>query len=225
MERIDFGPDGLVPTIVQDAETGEVLTLAYMNREALKRTILTGETHFWSRSRRELWHKGATSGNVQRVREMRLDCDGDALLVLVERAGPACHTGAPTCFHRSLDGEVIPEAAATVTHGRLAGELSGVLERLYDVIVDRRLNPKEGAYTCELFDAGLERILKKLGEEAVEVMLAAMADDEEQVVYECADLLYHLLVLLGFREIGPAQVLGELDRRFGAPPRRAAAEG
>ena len=224
MERIDFGPDGLVPAIVQDAGTGEVLTLAYMNREALERTILTGETHFWSRSRRELWHKGATSGNVQRVREMRIDCDGDALLVLVERTGPACHTGSRTCFHRSLDGEAVSLAAAPRWDVSCGGPAS-VLERLYDVIADRRLNPKEGSYTCALFDAGLERILKKLGEESVEVMLAAMADDEEQVVYECADLLYHLLVLLAFRGTGPAQVFEEFARRFGAPPRHAAAEG
>jgi len=201
---VSWGADGLVPAIVQDAETGQVLTLAYMNVEALARTLETGETHFWSRSRNELWHKGATSGNTQRVEEVRLDCDGDALLVRVRPAGPACHTGRVSCFFRDLNGAEIP------TQPRNAG----VIQHLEGIIAGRKAHPREGSYTSRLFAAGEKEIAKKVGEEGVEVAIAALAEDNGRIVYEMADLVYHSLVLLAQKGLSWADVEGELARRF-----------
>ena len=172
----------LLPCIVQDARTGEVLTLAYMNDEALKRTRETGEMWFWSRSRQELWHKGATSGNTQAVRALRLDCDGDALLALVEPAGPACHTGERTCFH---NGELDP----------VAGEALPALER---TIADRRDAAPAESYTARLL-ADRELVGQKVREEAEEVARAAREEPDERVAEEAADVLYHLAVLLAER--------------------------
>jgi phosphoribosyl-ATP pyrophosphohydrolase/phosphoribosyl-AMP cyclohydrolase len=172
----------LLPCIVQDARTGEVLTLAYMNEEALERTRTTGEMWFWSRSRQELWHKGETSGNVQKLKELRLDCDEDALLALVEPAGPACHTGERTCFHK---GELDP----------VAGEALATLER---TIADRRADPPAGSYTATLL-ADRELVAKKVQEEAEEVARAAREETDERVAEEAADVLYHLAVLLAER--------------------------
>jgi phosphoribosyl-ATP pyrophosphohydrolase/phosphoribosyl-AMP cyclohydrolase len=172
----------LLPCIVQDARTGEVLTLAYMNEEALERTRATGEMWFWSRSRQELWHKGETSGNVQKLKELRLDCDEDALLALVEPAGPACHTGERTCFHK---GELDP----------VAGEALATLER---TIADRRAHPPAGSYTATLL-ADRELVAKKVQEEAEEVARAAREETDERVAEEAADVLYHLAVLLAER--------------------------
>jgi len=172
----------LLPCIVQDARTGEVLTLAYMNEEALERTRATGEMWFWSRSRQELWHKGETSGNVQKLKELRLDCDEDALLALVEPAGPACHTGERTCFHK---GELDP----------VAGEALATLER---TIADRRADPPAGSYTATLL-AYRELVAKKVQEEAEEVARAAREETDERVAEEAADVLYHLAVLLAER--------------------------
>ena len=197
MQEILFDERGLVPCIVQDWRTGEVLTLAYMNREALERTRETGETHFWSRSREELWHKGATSGNVQRVRQLRVDCDGDALLALVEPAGPACHTGERTCFH---NGELEPPAPH---------EALPALER---TVVARRDASPEGSYTAELL-ADPARIGDKVREEADEVARAADAESDERVGEEAADVLYHLTVLLASRGLSPADALEELNGR------------
>jgi phosphoribosyl-ATP pyrophosphohydrolase/phosphoribosyl-AMP cyclohydrolase len=174
--------DGLVPCIVQDHRTGEVLTLAYMNEEALRRTRETGETWFWSRSRGELWHKGETSGNVQRIKALRYDCDADALLALVEPAGPACHTGERTCFHRG-DMELEPEEA---------------LPALERTIAARRDERPEGSYTAELL-ADPPRIGDKVREEADEVARAASDETDERVAEEAADVLYHLAVLLASR--------------------------
>jgi len=187
--------------------------IAYMNREALEKTLETGKSHFWSRSRQTLWRKGETSGHGQTVREIRLDCDGDALLLKVEQQGAACHTGARSCFYRRVQGDTLAEAPvgeAFWEEGRTA-----ILQKVHDVIADRKRNPKEGSYTCELFSAGQERILKKVMEEASEVLIASMEDDKDQVIYEVADLLYHVLVLLGLHAIPLTAVCDELAGRYG----------
>jgi phosphoribosyl-AMP cyclohydrolase / phosphoribosyl-ATP pyrophosphohydrolase len=196
VEAIHFDEKGLVPCVVQDARTGEVLTLAYMNQEALERTRASGETWFWSRSREELWHKGETSGNVQRVRELRWDCDADAILALVEPAGPACHTGERTCFH---NGELEPVAA----------EALAALERTID---RRRVERPEGSYTVELLDDP-GRLGEKVREEADEVARAASEEGDERVAAEAADVLYHLGVLLASRGLGFADAFAELNGR------------
>lgn len=199
-DEIRFDERGLVPCIVQDAGTGEVLTLAYMNAEALSLTVESGETHFWSRSRGELWHKGATSGNVQRVRELRYDCDADAILALVDPAGPACHTGERTCFHRAIGGEPTP-----VTHEALPA-----LER---TIADRQSQRPHGSYTAKLL-ADPELIGEKVREEAEEVARAVADESDERVAEEAADVLYHLDVALQSRDVPIARAFDVLiDRR------------
>jgi len=210
---IVFGKDGLLPAVVQDAESGEILMLAYMNEEALRRTLETGKSHFWSRSREALWRKGETSGNEQTVEEIRLDCDGDALLLVVEQKGVACHTGRRSCFYRKLKGGTVAAADARATFP-LRGR-SAILQRVHDVIMERKRHPKEGSYTSELFSAGQEKILKKVSEEASEVLIASMGEDRAQVIYEVADLLYHVLVLLGFHAIPLAAIYDELEGRYG----------
>jgi phosphoribosyl-ATP pyrophosphohydrolase/phosphoribosyl-AMP cyclohydrolase len=206
MQEIKWNAQGLVPAIVQDANTHQVLMLAYMNETSLQRTLETGETWFWSRSRGELWHKGATSGNRQRVVEIRYDCDADTLLVRVEPAGPACHTGQQSCFYRRLPDGI--EVGAPPTSGQ-------VLPHLEAVIQDRKAHPRPDSYTCQLLDAGLPRILKKVGEEAVEILVAAQSEGDERLVSELADLTYHVLVLLAARGLSWANVEAELARRFG----------
>ena len=209
MQEIKWNAQGLIPAIVQDANTHQVLMLAYMNEASLQRTLETGETWFWSRSRGELWHKGATSGNRQRVVEIRYDCDADTLLVRVEPAGPACHTGQQSCFYRRLpDGPEEIEVGAPPATG-------GVLPHLEAVIQDRKTHPRPDSYTCQLLDAGLPRILKKVGEEAVEILVAAQSEGDERLVSELADLTYHALVLLAARDLSWADVEAELARRFG----------
>ena len=206
MEEIKWDARGLVPAIVQDANTGQVLMLAYMNRQSLARTLESGETWFWSRSRGELWHKGATSGNTQPVQEVRYDCDADTLLVRVEPSGPACHTGRQSCFYRRLpDGNEVELPAAT----------GGILPHLEAVIQHRRANPRPDSYTCQLFDAGLPRIAQKVGEEAAETLVAALSEGDERLLSELADLTYHALVLLAARNLSWADVEAELGRRFG----------
>jgi phosphoribosyl-ATP pyrophosphohydrolase/phosphoribosyl-AMP cyclohydrolase len=181
-EDVRFDERGLVPAVVQDARTREVLTLAYMNEESLRRTLEEGETWFWSRSRSELWHKGATSGNTQRVVDVWLDCDSDALVVLVEPRGPACHTGATSCF--------------VSENGEVEANVGAVLEEVYRVVSERRREMPEGSYTTYLFEKGLNKILKKVGEESAETIIAAKDGDNEALKAETADLLYHLIVLL-----------------------------
>ena len=195
--EITFDDRGLVPCIVQDWHTGEVLTLAYMNAEALRLTRETGEMHFFSRSRQELWHKGATSGNTQALRQIRYDCDGDALLALVEPAGPACHTGERTCFHR---GDMVPAAPH---------ETLPALER---TIADRSRVRPEGSYTAALL-ADPERIGAKVQEEAEEVARAAREESQDRVAEEAADVLYHLAVLLRGRDLTLADAERVLDGR------------
>ena len=195
-DQIAFDERGLVPCVVQDARSGEVLTLAYMNREALERTRESGETWFWSRSRGELWHKGETSGNVQRVLALRYDCDADALLALVDPAGPACHTGERTCFFR---GDTAPAAA----------EALGALER---TIAERRAAPPGESYTASLL-ADPPRLGDKVREEADEAARAAEGESEERLREEAADVLYHLSVLLASRGVSVSDALEELNAR------------
>ena len=203
-EMVQFDARGLVPAVIQDADTGDVLMVAWMNREALRLTRDTGQVHFWSRSRRELWRKGATSGNVLHLRELWIDCDGDTLLARVDPQGPACHTGERSCFFRPLvgQGERSPSSPAP-----------DILEELFAVILDRRANPPQGSYTAHLFASGEDEILKKIGEEAMEVVLAAKAQGDDRLVSELADLIYHLLVLLGARGLELSDVERELEER------------
>lgn len=201
MSEIQFDQQGLVPVIVQDARSKEVLTLAYMNEESYGKTIETGETWFYSRSRQELWHKGATSGNTQKVVAMRADCDSDALVVEVIPNGPACHTGATSCFHKT-----IIEKSADF------GSLD-ILHTLKTVIEQREQQMPEGAYTTYLFEKGVDKIGKKVGEEATEVVIAAKNRDAEELKWESADLLYHLLVLLQEQKLDLYDVLGVLQQR------------
>src|SRR5688500_7277103 len=197
---LKFDEQGLIPAIVQDATTREVLTLAYMNRESLERTIITGETWFWSRSRNELWHKGETSGNTQKVVDLVLDCDGDAIVVLVRPAGPACHTGARSCFDLQC-----------------ADNLGDLLAQLFMLIESRERDRPEGSYTTYLFDKGIDKILKKVGEESAETIIAAKNEDADQFVSEVADLIYHLLVLLVARGANLDAIRDELAQRRKEP--------
>ncbi|WP_010676571.1 bifunctional phosphoribosyl-AMP cyclohydrolase/phosphoribosyl-ATP diphosphatase HisIE [Bacillus timonensis] len=200
---IKFDEKGLAPAIVQDAVSKEVLTLAYMNEESLRKSIETRETWFYSRSRQELWHKGETSGNTQRIVDMKYDCDKDAILILVEPAGPACHTGSYSCFTESVLGE-----AKEGTSDRFA-----ILNELEQVIAQREAEMPEGAYTTYLFDKGVDKILKKVGEEASEVIIAAKNRSHEELKWEAADLIYHLLVLLREQKLPLDDVLSVLEKR------------
>ena len=203
-KTIKFDEHGLAPAIVQDVHTREVLMLAYMNEESLARTLETGQTWFWSRSRNELWHKGATSGNTQNVVALTNDCDNDAIVVLVEPAGPACHTGARSCFDLQL---------AETSSSDEQQHNGGLLHELYEIIKSRQAERPSGSYTAYLFDKGLDKILKKFGEEAAETIIAAKNEDKQQLVAETADLLYHLLVLLVAREVNLDAVRDELAQR------------
>lgn len=216
LEALRFGVDGLLPVVAQDARTGEVLMLAYADREAVRRTVAEGRAWFYSRSRRALWRKGETSGNALAVREVRYDCDADALLYRVDPAGPACHTGERTCFYRT--GWAASGAAAREVPGAVgtpgAGEPGGaVLEELYRLVLSRKVEAPEGSYVAKLLGRGRDRILQKVGEEAVEVVLAGKNDDDERLVSELADLLFHLTVLLGERGIPWEAAFAELRRR------------
>jgi phosphoribosyl-ATP pyrophosphohydrolase/phosphoribosyl-AMP cyclohydrolase len=195
-DELRFDERGLIPAIVQDARTREVLTLAYMNRESVAKTIETRQTWFWSRSRNELWHKGETSGNTQEVVDLVADCDGDAIVVLVNPAGPACHTGARSCFDLSP-----------------SKDLGVLLAQLYELIETRQRERPEGSYTTYLFDKGIDKILKKVGEESAETIIAAKNDETKPLVAEVSDLIYHLLVLLVERGVSLDQIRDELAQR------------
>ena len=197
IDDVKFDERGLIPAIVQDAATREVLTLAYMNRESLTRTIETKQTWFWSRSRNELWHKGETSGNTQQVVNLALDCDQDAIVVLVQPAGPACHTGANSCF----------ETESKVT------AMGALLDQLYELIQSRERERPANSYTTYLFDEGLDKILKKLGEESAETIIAAKNEDVGRLVSETSDLVYHLIVLLVARGVSLDEIAKELNQR------------
>lgn len=190
--EIKFDDRGLVPAIVQDADTRQVLTLAYMNAESLKLAIETSETWFWSRSRSSLWHKGETSGHTQRVVDILVDCDADALTVLVKPNGPACHTGEQSCFHNAL--QETGNSPAKIANPE--SDLGDVLTELYALIESRKRDRPEGSYTTYLFDAGLDKILKKVGEESSETIIAAKNEDRASLAAETSDLLYHLIVLM-----------------------------
>jgi phosphoribosyl-ATP pyrophosphohydrolase/phosphoribosyl-AMP cyclohydrolase len=212
VEDLKFDVQGLIPAVVQDARTREVLTLAYMNEESLRRTLEEGETWFWSRSRSELWHKGETSGNTQRVRRVIADCDRDALTILVEPRGPACHTGARSCFHHGIEDGKRAEADKPVDEAE-SRNLGALLERLYALIESRRVERPEGSYTTYLFNEGLDKILKKVGEEAAETIIAAKNDEPSKLVAEVSDLIYHLLVLMAERGLALEDVAKELAGR------------
>lgn len=194
--KVQFGSDGLIPAIVRDSRTGEVLTLAYMNEEALRLTEESGESWFWSRSRQELWHKGETSGNRQKVVAIRADCDQDAIVLDVEPLGPACHTGATSCF-----GET----------SRSTGHLE--VAQLIELLKLRNVERPEGSYSTYLFQEGLDKILKKVGEEATEVVIAAKNGERERIVSEIADLVFHLSVLMVEKGLDPSEVNAELEGR------------
>jgi phosphoribosyl-ATP pyrophosphohydrolase/phosphoribosyl-AMP cyclohydrolase len=199
IEDIKFGNDGLIPAIVQDYYTKEVLTLAYMNHESLKISMEEGKTCFYSRSRKELWRKGETSGNFQHIVTMKLDCDSDALVVEVVKDGPACHLGNESCFVDNIfESDKYKEFS---------------YEKLFEMIRLRKINPKEGSYTTYLFDKGLDKILKKVGEESTEVIIAAKGGSKEETVYEIADLAYHAMVLMVETNISLKDIFSELASR------------
>lgn len=197
MTKLKFDDQGLIPVIVQDAETNEVLTLAYMNQESYELTLKDQLMTFYSRSRKELWRKGETSGNYQHLVSLKLDCDQDALVAKVKKDGPACHTGAESCFNETLFGE---DAQATI-------------DSLYELVKGRKEAPQEGSYTSYLFEKGVEKILKKVGEESTEVVIGAMKEDRNETVYEISDLAYHVLVLMVEMGIDLAEVRQELANR------------
>lgn len=207
--ELRFDAQGLVPAVVQEAETGEVLMVAWMTAEALRRTLETGLTHFWSRSRGALWQKGETSGHRQHVEAVYADCDGDTLLVLVHQEGPACHTGNRSCFFARVDAS--RAEAAGVPGG--AGGNAAVLDAVERTIQTRRVAPREGSYVSALLAGGPARIAQKVGEEAAEVVVAALTEGPERLVAEVADLWFHTLVLLGARGLSARQVFAELGRR------------
>ena len=200
-EQIRYNEQGLVPAIVQDYLDGTVLMMAWMNRESLEKTLETGETWFWSRSRSELWHKGATSGHIQKVRSLRYDCDSDALLIGAEQIGDiSCHTGERSCFHQ--------------IEGKIAAPPSDTLSQVFQVICHRRDNPAEGSYTRKLLEGVDNKILKKIGEEAAEVVMACKDDDPDAIAGEVADLFYHAMVALAHHKVDLRAVYRKLqDRR------------
>ncbi len=199
IDRLKFDENGLIPAIVTDAESGKVLTLAYMNRESLEISMKEGRTCFWSRSRKELWRKGETSGNVQHIVRITADCDFDALTVLVRKEGPACHTGADSCFN---DDIFVSET-----------EKEFSLDALLELIRGRKIEKKEGSYTTYLFEKGIDKILKKVGEESTEVIIAGKAGDKAETIYEISDLLYHVMVLMVEMGISNEDILRELASR------------
>ncbi len=195
---INYNKDGLVPAIAQDIATGEVLMLAYMNKESLKLTLETQIVHYYSRSRKEIWKKGETSGNIQELKGFYYDCDGDTILLKVKQTGVACHTGEYSCFFN----EVVSSQ-----------DYKNTLGKLYKVILDRKNNPKEGSYTNYLFDEGIDKILKKVGEESAEVIIGAK-NNREELIYESSDLIYHLMVLLVNEGISLGDIYEELTKRM-----------
>jgi phosphoribosyl-AMP cyclohydrolase / phosphoribosyl-ATP pyrophosphohydrolase len=201
-----YNEQGLIPAVVQDVATGQVLMLAYMNREALEQTLATGLACYWSRSRAKLWQKGETSGHFQHVRDIRYDCDADALLVIVEQEGAACHTGERSCFVHRLSESSLPTPLPVA---------EGLLHRLYEVVQERKRRTSRESYVASLLERGQDQVLKKVVEEAVEVVMASKDGRPEAIVQEMADLWFHAIVALGWHNLPPQQVFQELERRFG----------
>ena len=208
LSAVKFGADGLVPVVTQESRSGDILMVAFANRDALDRTLSTGVAHYFSRTRGTLWQKGETSGHVQRVTEIRLDCDGDTVLYRVEQTGPACHTGMRTCFSTVLSGEAGKQGSGSEEDP--GGHL---LSRLARTIAQRASDRPQGSYTAQLLAGGVSKASQKVGEEAVEVVVAANSEDDERLASEAADLLYHLLVLLQARGVPFDAVLRELESR------------
>lgn len=200
----------IIPAIIQDFKTKEVLMLAYMDIISLKKSIAEGKTWFWSRSKKRLWNKGETSGNIQEIKEIRYDCDNDSLLIQVEQTGPACHTGNESCFYRILED---PETDIDFEKNSKGLADEAVLQELYDVIMERISEKKEDSYTYSLHKKGLEEIIKKMGEEAIEVIIASKHQDNKDIIYETGDLIYHLLVLLAEKKIKLEEIFDELRSR------------
>jgi phosphoribosyl-ATP pyrophosphohydrolase/phosphoribosyl-AMP cyclohydrolase len=238
LEMVKYNADGLIPAVTQDIRTDEVLMLAWMNEESLKKTVETGKVHYYSRSRQKLWLKGETSGHFQKVRSISIDCDGDTLLLKVEQTGAACHTGHRSCFFTRMEADELKAGADikeinaaepavgesdttedskatgmsdTVGEKNIVG--ASVLGEVFDVITDRMIHPKEGSYTNYLFTKGLDKILKKIGEEAGEVMIASKNGDNREISAEIADLMYHIMVLLAERGMSLNEIYEELDHR------------
>lgn len=203
MKEVQFDQKGLIPAVIQDDDTDQVLMVAYMNEETLKETVETGRTVFYSRSRQERWRKGDTSGNIQTVVSIRLDCDGDCLLIRVKQTGSACHTGNKSCFYRRLEEGEWQEREQEIN----------ILSELYQVVLDRMNQPQPGSYTNYLLDAGIDKIAKKVGEECVETILAAKNHEKQEIAAETADLFYHLTVLLAEQGITYQDVFQELRER------------
>ncbi|KUK10333.1 MAG: Phosphoribosyl-ATP diphosphatase [Clostridia bacterium 41_269] len=205
IDILKFDDRGLIPAVVQDASSGKVLMLAYMNQEALKKTIETKKTWFYSRSRQKLWNKGETSGNYQEVIQISYDCDADALLVKVKQHGPACHTGEYSCFHNTVMN--------LGDEKEIYSSNDSIINELYEVISNRFKERPEGSYTTYLFNEGQDKILKKIGEEAAEIIIGSKNQSREEVIYEMGDLLYHCLVLLVLHGIKPYEIMDELAKR------------
>ncbi len=201
LDNIKYNEQGLIPAIVQDKKTRQVLMMAYMNEESLMKTIETKKTWFYSRSREKLWNKGETSGNYQIVEDIRIDCDSDTLLIEVNPLGNACHTGEKSCFY------------TPILENDSQNESEDVLQELYTTIIMRKENPKEGSYTNYLFEKGLDKILKKIGEESSEIIIAAKNESKEELVYEISDFIYHLLVLMVEKKITIDDIIKELKTR------------
>lgn len=210
IEKLKFDGNGLIPAIIQDFENNEILMMAYMNKEALEKTLATGQAHFWSRSKNRIWKKGETSGHVQLVKEILYDCDEDTLLIKVEQKVAACHTGHRTCFYRRITPPTPPEEVYR----------ENIIERIYDVVLDRKRNPKEDSYVSSLLRGGKDKILKKISEEAGELILGSKNEDRKEIIYEMADLWFHTLVVLGYHEITPSEIYEELKRRSRKPGRK-----
>ena len=213
VSALKFDKDGLVPAIVQDYENGEVLMMAYMNRLAVEKTLETGLCHYWSRSRGKLWLKGETSGHTQAVKEAYYDCDADCLLFKVDQKTAACHTGHRSCFFTKIEAEGVRDAGQKVFEESSVYSGSDILDKVFAVIEERRRSPKEGSYVAKLLSGGQDRILKKVGEEAAEVVIAAKNGSKEELVHETADLWFHTLVALSEAGVAPSEVYTELKKR------------
>jgi phosphoribosyl-ATP pyrophosphohydrolase/phosphoribosyl-AMP cyclohydrolase len=215
VEQLKFNAHGLIPAITRDVDNGEVLMLAWMNAEAVEQTLATGKVHYYSRSRQKLWMKGESSGHLQLVREIRLDCDADTLLLSVEQLGAACHTGQRSCFYRVYRDAAVTESSEKVVDAAALYAREDILQAVYNVIQERKQQSPESSYVASLFAKGLDKILGKIGEEATETAVAGKGGNADEVVYEATDLLFHTLVLLGYYDLPPERIYAELRRRFG----------